>query len=545
MQINDYSILNWSDKINANSRAVDLLGIWSQHLKIQIEFTRAITSVTRRIRYYTLIAYYFENLSNIIDDNKNYERIFILSCLAHHDGEFSDLYGVENKTRFKDDWSNKKNFDLDFKISGQGWSYYVKQLAILRSVWYEYGNIIKTPINKKLAFSLENVSTSFFRQKTFNKKELRELGEESFCICNSENNVNEIDIMSKLLFGFFSKIDGAWDIDEEEYQLFQEGTLNLEITSDAIYEDSEVIEMNLRRRNSLLLFLKIINETKPPITGFRRYLWDAIYFKQDRRNHDYINFGRLEMVRTYWEFLQLNIYYIYSIEMFLELINDIVNDNSIIAKNNLIKKLDRNSIFLQLEEILNREINHNMKLSEFIDIIDNLFEDNLSNLDILVNESIVFDEIKSSEQEKKLANIFIMLALVYRRYLAVNNKIKDFAFNDKRSGFYSLFIKDIIEFIKENQEMSIYGFLEYLCDLIIKRHLIESTLRLYDSNTRNWLFVEEEGLLYGEGRKIDIGSRDNRWGSIKSLLSDLNFISEIDGHIVTTEKGISWLKRIE
>ena len=297
MQINDYTNINWSDKINSDSRAVDLLGIWSQHLKIQDEFTRAITSVTRRIRYYTLIAYYFEYLTKIIDNNKDYERIFILSCLAHHDGDYNELFGVENKTRFKDDWSNKKTFDLKFPISGQGWSYYIKQLARLRLVWNEYGNIKKTLINKKLASSLKDVPTFYFRQTEFTKEELRQLGEQNFCICDSEKNENEIDIMTKLLFGFVYKSDGKWDINEEEYKLFESGNINLEFNSNAIYEDFEVFKANLRRRNTLLMFLKIIDETKPPIKEFRRYLYDAIYFKQNRKTHNYINFGRLEKVR--------------------------------------------------------------------------------------------------------------------------------------------------------------------------------------------------------------------------------------------------------
>ena len=231
--------------------------------------------------------------------------------------------------------------------------------------------------------------------------------------------------------------------------------------------------------------------------------------------------------------------------MFLDLINFIIKDNSVIEKNNLLNMLNRDLIFYQLEKSLNQDINHEMRFSEFIELINNLLEDDLSNLDSFINESLIFDEINSKDHEQKIANIIIMLALVFRRYSVIDTKIKDFAFSDKKSGFYSLFIKDIFKFIENHGEITIYGFLEYICDLIIRRHLFEATLRLYDSNTKNWLFTEDNGLLYSVGKKIPLSTRDNRWNSIKSLLSDLNFIKETEEIIVPTQKGISWLKKIE
>ncbi|MDI9436910.1 MAG: hypothetical protein QM405_02415 [Euryarchaeota archaeon] len=546
MQINDYSILNWSDRITPASRNVDLLGIWSQHLKIQVQFTRGITSVTPRIRYYTLIAYYSEYLSKIVDDINDYERIFILACLSHHDGEYKDLDQVQNKTRFRDDWDAIKTFDLDFKISGQGWSYYVKQLAHFRSVWNEYGNIKKTPINEKLASSLKDIDLAFFKKKQFNKSELRELGDQGLCICKSNENYKEINVMTKLLFGFFSKKTGNWDIDEKEYNMFKEGKLNLEINNDFVLsEDIEVLNMNIKRRNTLLMFLKIINETNPPIKEYRRYIWDAIYFRQNSSNNNYLDFGQLEPVRRYWELLQLNIYYMYAIENYLDLINQIINLNNPIKKKGLLKTLDYDIVNLNLGNILDKKINKDLNLSDLIEVIDALSGNDISDLNDFVNESFIFDGIRSKDPEEKLVNILIMLILLYRRYLSIDTEIKDYAFNNIGHSFYSLFISDIVKFIEENGEISIYEFLDYLCDLIIKRHIFESTLRFYDSNTRNWLFTEEDGLLFGESKKIPIGTRDNRWGSIKSLLLDLNFIYEVDGKISLTEKAIIWLKRIE
>ncbi len=235
----------------------------------------------------------------------------------------------------------------------------------------------------------------------------------------------------------------------------------------------------------------------------------------------------------------------YAIENYLDLINQIINDNNPINKNDLLKTLDYDLVNLNLGNILNTKIHEDLNLSDLIAILDTLSENDLSDLNDFVNESIIFDGINSKDHEEKLVNILMMLILLYRRYLSIDTEIKDYAFSNIGHSFFSLFITDIVKFIEENGEISIYDFLDHLRDLIIKRHLFESTLRFYDSNTRNWLFTEEDGLLFGEGKKIPIGSRDNRWGSIKSLLTDLNFIHESDGNISLTEKGIKWLKRIE
>ena len=59
------SRLYWTQKIKSNSRVLDPLGIF-YHLKIQTDYVPAITSVTRRMRYYTLQAWFFKNMTNAI-----------------------------------------------------------------------------------------------------------------------------------------------------------------------------------------------------------------------------------------------------------------------------------------------------------------------------------------------------------------------------------------------------------------------------------------------------------------------------------------------
>ncbi len=44
--------------------------------------------------------------------SKDFEKIFILTCLAHHDGEDKNphLNNVFNKTKFKKNWDKKTVF---------------------------------------------------------------------------------------------------------------------------------------------------------------------------------------------------------------------------------------------------------------------------------------------------------------------------------------------------------------------------------------------------------------------------------------------------
>ena len=119
------TVLRWSKRIPAESRLIDPLGIgW--HLEIQTEFTFGITSVTNRLRYFTMLAWYRTNFSefDLSEEKKqlyHLERFMILSSLQHHNGNRKDplLKNLFNKTRFENEWNRRNSFPLDnaFKIS--------------------------------------------------------------------------------------------------------------------------------------------------------------------------------------------------------------------------------------------------------------------------------------------------------------------------------------------------------------------------------------------------------------------------------------------
>jgi hypothetical protein len=559
MEITENISLNWSEKVPSNSAVRNPLGIW-YHLNIQTEFLPGITSVTRRIRYYTLLAWYWDRLFKKTDKTTtDFEKIFLLATLNHHAGDYDhpSMYNVFNKTRFGDGWGDIDEFDLKFKINGFGRTYYSRQLEVLRMAWVDQlgKNQIST-INKKAADTIGLDDISVFHKKKYRKNDLKKI--QKLCICHQEANKDEIEIFSKLFFGFFSKEKGLWDIDEDEYKSFQKSDVDLDFEKylekdprKRIDEEFRIRGYNLIRRNTILLFLKIIKETSPT-TGdlnFRRYIWDAIYFKQNRDNRKRIKFGRLEKIMEYWEYFQLNLYFVYAIEMVLDLVQYMVGDKNGIDKNSILDELDEDEIEQEFKDQLGRSLSYKDTLSDLIGEINNL-NGGKSNLNSPINESQIFEYIRGAKYlEDQLVGILILLCLVHLR----NQKIKDHVKEYRRSSGEELKIPDRLnlEYImgtidQRKDEITIQEFISNLIQDVIKRHQYESANRFFSNGTKNWIFTEEENRLYfARSKYVDFNPRDNRWGSLRSLLLDLKFLRMEDNRIKLTSKGIEWLRKIE
>lgn len=553
MEIMENSFLDWSKKIPSDSRAINLLGIY-QHLRIQREFVPGITSVTDRIRYYTLRAFYWEYINKEGIKSKDFEKIFILTCLAHHEGNDRDphLNNVFNKTKFKKNWDKKITFDLKFQINGFAANYYNRQMEILRCAWTDVLKMPKfSPINRKLASSLGEFPISFFKKKSFTKSELKEMGEQGFCICSLKHNLDEIEIMSKLLFGFFTFKDNDWDIDEEEYELFRNGILNLDFKAqnDFLFEEDRILEMNMRRRNTLFMFLKIIESVNPQNKNnleFKRYIWDAIYFCQNRNDNSYIDFGRLDEIKKYWEFFQLNVYYVYVLEKFLDVIQEIIANNSGIEKDKILEQLDQNEFNVKLENMLEIKLNGSSTIFNIFEALNSINGSSKTNLDSKINEAKLFEILyNSGSKEEKLSTILLFLILLCNRYNLIDAKIREYNRWDGDKGLESLSMNAMFNFIKSNPEKRINEYLAIICKLIINKHLYEAAARL-SMGTKNWIFLEEDNMLYFERlNKVWFGPQDNRWFSIRNLLKDLNFIEFEEDRVNITDKGLKWLERIK
>jgi len=553
----DAGTVEWTEKVESNSRIVDPLGIWSSHLSIQGEFTPGITSVTRRARYYTIWAYYYEYLyDKDIIRPLDYEKLFILASLAHHDG-FYDSPGLRrmyNNRKFAGKWDEIQNFDFDFEISGLGKVYYNQQMEVLRCAWTnQFRKVRISMINSRLARSLSFLNPENFKKNIFTKQELRELFS-GFCICQISNNSYEKDILSKLMFGFFSEKDGNWDIDEDEFERYMNGHANLVFKNrpegaNNFQEYSEyhsIEQRNIRRRNTLLLFLKIINETNPKANLMLRYIWDAIYCRQNRDNKQEIKFGKLEQARTYWEIHQLNIYYVFLLEKFLEQIQNIVIQNVGIRKKELVEGRDHNYLFSNLSEAIGINISNETSLDDLLaHIIKTNGADAKSSLNSRLNESDVYDYLGSDNPEVFLSEFIIMICLLYIRYYQIFIDLKGIKeFKNNSLTTEQINIDQLFNYIKINKtELTIVPFLSNLSRIIVNRHLLESAQR-FANNTKNWIFVEEEGHIFSAREPIRVTTRDNRWQSIRTLLEDLEFIdSEGDSSLLVTEKGLEWLKK--
>jgi len=553
MNLNNDSSVEWTEKVESNSNLRNPLGLWN-HLNIQVDYVPGITSVTRRIRYYSLWSWYYEHIyEKKIIGQKDFERLFILTCLTHHNGDykFAEFHNLHNKERFKDNWNTIESFKLnnnDFNISGQGFSYYNAQLTKLRCFWVDQLNQFhKSRINTIFSQPFPDVDEDFLKQKEFTKKDVQDhmVG---FCICTKYPE--EIDVMSKLLFGFINNKGNEWFIDQEEYTAFQNNVgINLDFKGHEV--DTEEVqltnapaykEMNQRRRNTLFMFLKIISETNPKRSDFQKTIYDALYFKQKTETTESIDFKGLNKVVQYWELLQLNVYYVYSLEKIFDVIQKVIYKENGIRKDNILSSLNESKLFKILSNLCKKNITNSLQIG---DLIDSIYSNSSQNLGLKadINESIIYDNLsKTNVLEEMIVNSFVMLVLVKRRLETIDKEVieesrieQEILIEDK------LRINKLIPYIQNNREMSFISFLDYLIRCLIERHLYESNVRM-SWGTKNWLFVEEDSrLFFSKKDLIGIQTRDNRWNSILTLMGDIEMI-KVDDKITLTDKGIKWLQ---
>lgn len=382
-----------------------------------------------------------------------------------------------------------------------------------------------------------------FEQDEFTKSELREELSE-LCICNYKTA--EIDVLSKLFFGFFSKTEDGWQIDDDEFERFRDCEIDLEFESNIQTtiesEVEETRQKNLRRRNTLFLVLKIISATQPE--NVRRSIWDAVYFAQSRRDQSSIEFGALEPIREFWECFQLNLYYLYALDKFLDILQHLIRDNHGIQIAELMSLMDNPQIATHLNDILDRDC---ATVGDILTAVAAINGGEQTGLDTPINESNLFTRIKDADSWQETAAVCLLLLLTLTfRYEQISQGVRNQAYETKdKLVVDSLAIESFMQEVPDRAEESYTEFLQELLRKIKRKHLFEAS-RSLRNGTRAWLFTEEDGRLYfARQRPIPVGARDNRWGSIESLLTDLDFITEQDDRTVLTERGVTWLQRIE
>ena len=532
--------VGWTEKMTPTSRVVDPLGIWADHLYIQDEFTRGITSVTRRSRYYTLLSYYFyERFKNkkIIDFDR-LEKLLILAAVTHH-GWNLNARGIQNvfdRYTMSNKWNQGSGFfDLTPKIRNYGYNYYNRQMERLKCVWKTLDNkIIITTVCKELASTLEKVPSHILEGDKVSKEDTEKI--QFLCPCTVKENERERSVLEKLFFGFLREENEDWVIDYEGFEKFMEAN---EIKLTFNYPPKNEEDFHIMRRGTLLLFLKIIGETIPPEDKFRMYVRDAVYFLQNRENAELIEYGKLETIRHYWEILHMNVYYLYPLEKLLEAIQYAVKSQDNVMRNELfeIMDLEGNIEALKVDLDIKKDI---LTLNEVSEAIRSINKKDRTDLTAELNEAFIYDRLEESNYEKILKWVFLMFSLLSCRLRELETSIV----KKRQLRQPQLYIKNLLS--PEMLNMDLVSFGRYLINIVIDTHLIESMWRWSDQGTRNWIFIEEEGRLqYARVRPFEARPRDNRWPSIRSILEDLDFLETSNKKIYLTRRGEDWLSKIE
>ena len=531
-------IFEWTEEIPPTSRVVDPLGVWAEHLYIQDEFTTGITSVTRRARYYTLLSYYFyerfkRNKKTINFDKL--EKLLILAAVTHHGWNLNvrEIQNVFDRYTMSNKWNQDSDFfDLTPKIRNYGYNYYNRQMERLKCVWKTLDNrIIITTVCKELASTLEEIPSHILESDKVSRGNTEKI--QFLCPCMVKENEKERDILEKLFFGFLREENGDWVIDYEGFKKFM-SVGGIKLTFNYPPKDEE--DFYIMRRGTLLLFLKIIEETTPPEDKFRRYVWDAVYFLQNRENAELIKYGKLEAFRYYWEILHLNVYYLYTLEKLLEAIQYAVKSQNSVMRNELFEIMDLEGNIEALKGDLDIK-KDTVTLNKISEVIRNINKKDRTDLTAELNESFVYDRLEESNYENILKWAFLMFSLLSCRLRQLETSII-------RGSSSRLYIKNL--FSPEMLNVDLVSFGKGLINSVINTHLMESMLRWFDQDTRNWIFIEEDGILqYARLRPFEARPRDNRWPSIRNLLEDLDFLETSNKKIYLTRRGEDWLSKIE
>jgi hypothetical protein len=229
--------------------------------------------------------------------------------------------------------------------------------------------------------------------------------------------------------------------------------------------------------------------------------------------------------------------------MILDVIQEIVYDETGIKKDKILSSLDTDLILSELSELCEAEVDIKTNLNEVMNSLYSIcFAD--EGLNSQINESIIYDNIYEAEDlEVILANAILMLFLLKRRFESIDKQIINGARIEK-----NIYIKDklridiLFNYIEQNKNKDVFLLLDYLIQSIIERHLYEANVRM-SWGTKNWLFVEEDSrLFFSRKDTIRIHTRDNRWNSMLTLMQDINMI-DISDNIILTDKGKEWLKQ--
>lgn len=274
---------------------------------------------------------------------------------------------------------------------------------------------------------------------------------------------------------------------------------------------------------------------------------NVIYYKQNPLTKNKINFGKLEKIRQYWEVHQYLIYFVFTMESILDILQKQLRKNvNGIELKNFMDCFQRDKFQDSFNVITNSRINQKSFLSDLISILDSKIDTNHASMESPIHEYSLMTSLKhTSSSEEKMCIILVMICLLRQRLDHLPQEIlKNYSQSEFKDIDDEINVNNFMTFFDESKSSTLFDFSQKLIEKISRKHLFESSRR-YRFGTKNWIFTEEEGLLYPSGRKlVRINERNNRWNPIYNLLLDTKMIQN-ESNVTLTEKGKTWMQMIE
>lgn len=572
------SVLKWTAKVPLSRRIIDPLGIYIlKHLESY--FIPGITTQTDRLRYFSLIPWIIKTVANKkLKSNKilHIEKIVTLAAALHHINDSSPPNGIRSREYAKEfllqsnesiQVSQYTRFGRENKI-GYGNYYYRGPLATLQICGKKANEYIFSEVGEQIVDLFGKVigsNVDLLLKNRLSKSDIANLSH--LCFCVNEIPDDEKEIWRLVFFGFTSPMRGVdLKIDQEELDKFEKGNLQFpkidldeKLTLENYLKDANIFELvssdnlgemikkRLARRSLLFLIMKVIHEVKPSVNGepIDQIIRDCFYFRQfdDGNKIKEIRFGPLENFAELWETYVHNLYYINFLEMFFNLLLDVIKHYPMgITVEDIVKSFDIKEIREHLSAKIQNIPNQTTNIQEIGFYLVKNLGGNKTSLKTEVNEkNIALSARKSVTPEEKIANLLILFLLLKHRFGNFSKRqIKGCDFKEEK--LFSVVPKRVYTNLEEGD---LTDFIKTELTLVKNRHRLIASKKFSLNGTKAWLVTEEDERLYYYGRDYRRTLyREAKWSNVLSLLGDMGLMKVQQDRRCLTELGETWLKKI-
>lgn len=539
-------------------------------------FISGIITQTERLRYYTFLTWAWNQIKNrnskfSKNEIRDLEKILSLSSASHHRETDDAPNGIRSRDTAKEFLQENEQVILDkFTNFGrknqEGWGnyYYKGSLKTLDLIWEDKdGKIMVSPaaeeitkIFSKYTKNIENIIWS----KSISKSDLDLL--HPICCCSLTKE--EQNFWRMVFFGMTSsEKNGLQIIPEKQLEISNPDDLSFEkfqISEDMI-DDSDMdylitdfgdikedITAKTMRTGSLLMILKIINDSKPTTekTPLLQKIRDCIYYSQfqNKDSIDSIIFGKIDWYQKYWEVYVHNLYYIGIFEWTLSQIIEITQTNPLGIKINQLTNEIIPSKILDIFTEFGLDVDKSDTIQIVYEKLTVLFDNKKTTLNNNLNEHNLLIKIIQSQDATEGMGLTILLFLLckYRYSFFDEKQLQILSYKHEK------FVNVSPEYIYESSEkISITEFPKWIFKFVIKRHRHASAKKLLNSGTRAWLFTEEDDELFFNKEYWFNAYRDGKWRNVLEILHDLGLVKKNSAEKLweITKDGEDWLKRIQ